>query len=176
MLNYGAACQKHFEYNEENLANATLDETQKGYGTTQDPDMVAVSQGESAYWVGSNLVTKSNIQFTLAFGGLPEGSTVTYTFTGHKGNKVTNIIPYEKIVEAGDLVMIPELVVADARCEITVSVKAVETEEIWTESIEAYLARKLEDNTDNDADLNVFIAFMKFADSAHDYLHRQEGA
>ena len=168
MLNYGAACQTHFEYNEENLANATLDDTQKGYATKDDPNVSDISPDESAYWIGSNLITKSNIQFTLAFNGLSEGSSVTYTFTGHKGNKVTKTVAYADIVAADNCIMIPELVVADARCKITVTVKTNTADESWTESIEAYVARKAEDDENG-----VFMAFMKFADSAYTYLHNK---
>ena len=163
MLNYGAACQTHFEYNEENLANAKLSDEQKSF---TDP-AVTKSTPEGDTWNSSNLITDSNIEFALALNGISAESYVTYSFTGHKGNEECHTVYYKDMggkETSTPYILIPQLVVADARCTIEVTVcKDGTTTETWYESIEAYVAR-------NATSGDVYYAFMKFADSAKAYL------
>lgn len=172
MLNYGAACQTHFAYNTTNPANSQLSETQKEYATQTMKNVTNIVEGTPTFWAGANLVTDSNIQFAVAFKGLSEDATVSYSFTGHKNNEVTGEVtlsPMKESVTDSETYyyfMIPELVVADARCAIQITVTSGGQTVIWTESIEAYIAR----NADSD---DAYTAFMKFADSANTYLHNK---
>lgn len=163
MLNYGAACQTHFGYNTANLANAELSDEQKSF---TDPE-VTKSTPEGDTWNSSNLITDSNIEFALALNGISAEGYVTYSFTGHKGNEERHTVYYKNMGGTDPntpYILIPQLVVADARCTIEVTVcKDGTTTETWYESIEAYVARKA---TSGD----VYYAFMKFADSAKAYL------
>ena len=61
-----------------------------------------------------------------------------------------------------------ELVVSDARQVITITVKDASGTEVFTmqESIEEYLARRTQSEIEE--------CFMKFSDSAHAYLHRND--
>lgn len=177
MLNYGAACQNHFSYRVDSLANALLSDAQKDYATASPKDVadvdeqLAVAREKSKAYFKSNLITDSNIKFTMAFhkGMFTE---ITYKFIGHKNNEVETTVTADEMTASGNYLLysIPELVVADARCtiEVTVTLSNGNTE-TWGESIEAYIARNA---TDEDGD--VYYAFMTFADSAEAYLHSEE--
>ena len=175
MLYYGAACQEHFNYKENDLATDGLTDAQKKYATPTDPSLSDTTRENASFWAGANLVAESNIQFAVAFKGLSAGAKVEYSFTGHKGNSVSGEVTLDNMTESNGVYyfVVPELVVADARCEITIKVTSGNTTQTWTESVEAYVAR----NATND-ESGVFMAFMKFADSAKIYLHHkynQEG-
>lgn len=175
MLYYGAACQEHFNYKENGLATDELTDAQKKYATQTAPSVSDFTRKDASFWAGANLVAESNIQFAVAFKDLSAGAKVEYSFTGHKGNSVSGEVKLENLTESNGVYyfVIPELVVADARCEITIKVTSGNTTQTWTESVAAYVAR----NATND-ESGVFMAFMKFADSANYYLHHkynQEG-
>lgn len=176
MLNYGAACQEHFKYGtDQPLANAELSDDQKALATqsvTVSDDACAESRTNDTFWAGANLIAESNIQFAVAFNGLSGDAVVTYSFKNHRtGEEVSGTVAYTNTKtyadENGQVIyyfVIPELVVADARQTIMISVKSGGTTQDWEESVEAYVAR-------NQDEADVFLAYMKFADSAHNYLH-----
>ena len=172
MLNYGAACQTKFAYNTSNLANQDLDAYQE-YATQTNPtvtDAYAGDRENSATWYGSNLITESNIQFAIALKNFEEGMYFEYSFTGHNWNEVTKRVTYGDTTQSGEyrVYKITDLVVADARYPITVTVYDKDGHQIdqWQDSFEAYVARNSSGN-------DVFMAFMKFADSAKTYLHNK---
>lgn len=181
MLNYGAACQTHFNYNEGDLANSKLDDTQKGYGTQGDfdwsdnlSDPTKDSNGNTnPYFDGVNLVTDGNIQFAIKFKG--SFKSFTYSFANHwndedskdsnlnKGPAINVTVDYDS---SANYYYISDLVVGDARQVITFTVGDV----TWTDSIEAYCYRMYHRDGATAAENAVFEAFMKFADAAEAYL------
>ena len=169
MLHYGAACQTYFGYNTDNLANAGITATGSDYS-------MGSSDGISnKYFIGSNLVTTSNIQFALkATEAFTSSMTATYSFTNHWGTEVTGELAYNA---EEDYYYIDALVVADAASEITVTVND-DTNNVYTDSIKAYCERMYNSNTATENQKNTFLTFMKFASSAKSYLHSkysQEG-
>lgn len=179
MLNYGAACQialndTGVELTADQLATYGLTDTQKEYCTTTITPAVqfeytSVSNDANPKWNSSTLVTTSNIQFGIAFNGLSDQMYVTYSFTGHKGNPEGGTVYYEdmRVDTTGyRYILIQDLVVADARYPITVTVYNADgtPADTWVDSIEAYCGRMT--MTDD-----VYTAFLKFSDSAWKYLH-----
>lgn len=177
MLNYGAACQNALNYPTESpaaetLATNGLTDEQKGWATSTEPtvedDYAEVRGEEGTTWAGSQLETTSNIKYYLAFQHIEDGMYASYSYVGHKGYPVSG----EKLdfvtVEGKQCIVIQDMVVADARYPITVTVYYADGKvyDTWQDSIEAYAARM----TETDA---VFAAFMKFADSAYTYLHNK---
>lgn len=170
MLNYGAAAQTYFKYGTADLANAKLNETQKAWASSECTYTNSAVLGDKH--VGSQLVFKSNIAFRVAFRGLSTDMTASVSYTNHYGNPVEKIdIKITDSNKSGSYyyVVIPDLVVADAHQLITVTIYNADGTEFTkcTESIESYLARATKSS-----DLNM--AFIKFADSAHAYLHRND--
>lgn len=167
MLNYGAACQTHFVYDTDNLANADLNATQKGYATPDSIEIKDNSGGTKTYYNGSQLVTSGNIQFAVAFTGLPDGAEINYSYKNHwnDGDDATkNATTSGTITYSGNVAYyINKLVVADAREMITFTYGTT----TWTDSIESYCARMIAAGNDTSG---VYTAFMKFSDSAETYL------
>ena len=92
---------------------------------------------------------------------------VEYFFEGHKGNPEGGTVTATNMVDDEDCYyfLLDDLVVADARQTISVKVYLSDgTTQEWEESVEAYVAR-------NKSSSPVFLAFMRFADSAKAYLH-----
>lgn len=169
-LNYGAAAQTHFGYDADNLANSLLTDDQKKLASEAKAYEDILQHGDS--FIGSSLVLESNIRFNVAINGLTEEMTATVSFTDHYGTEVTKAAVID--LEGKMLcVQTNALVVADARQVITITVKNADGTEYATcqESIEAYLARYAQTGK-SPSDLDA--AVMKFADSAHAYLHRND--
>ena len=170
MLNYGAEAQKALEYNEKNLANASLSDAQKAFGTesiTLDRKE-ATKNGSFKYMANVKMV--SNIKFMMAFSNID--STMKAVVSYNKWNeptKVTTItIPGESFVQNGSYYYftIEETVIADGsqpiNCKIYASDGTTIVAEV-TDSIEWYTSR-----TTTDPEL--YKAIMKFSDSAKAYL------
>lgn len=186
MLNYGAACQDFFNYNETHFANANLTSEQlnkasadKNYGTATSPDSEA--------WKNSQLVVDSDIRFRIAFTDkVTKEMYVSYSFIGHKGNSVasTGKIPITEQVEIDGVMyycmMIDGLVVADAAhmydentdffIEVKVYAKENDATPVYsfTDSLKDYATRL------QDTDV-VYKMFMRFSESSHYYLHSRGG-
>ena len=178
MLNYGAACQNHFGYGTDTLANEKLSAAQAAMATKDaDVDLkvddVTATQANKGTYVGANLIANSNIQFAIAVKNQSASATVssvTYGFKGHKGNEPNGTVTLGQMTTGNGCYyfFLPEIVVADARSVINITVTLSDgTTESWSESVVAYVARNTNDSP-------VFLAFMKFADSAYNYLHGNE--
>lgn len=165
MLNYGAAAQKNFGYGTNDLANSQLTAEQLENASELKP--ISNYQVKDNKFYASNLSIKSNIQFQFAFKGVTKDMYAVATFTGWKGNEETVNVPAGGFTKNGSyhVVTLENLVVADARCMITVTVynKDGSVYSQVQESIESYIARNINKS-------EVFGEFMKFADTARDYL------
>ena len=176
MLNYGAAAQNAFGYNnaEENLANYGLTEEQKALGTS-DPVKYdeKLNLGEYSVDYMANVKMVSNLQFMMAFSGINETMYAEVTFYHWDG------VDFEKItIEGRDFVesgrfhyfTIEKTVVADGRQPITCVIKDAKGNTVAevTDSIASYAGR-----TQNNKPL--YEAIVKFSDSANAYLKLKNG-
>ena len=165
MLNYGAAAQLHFDYNTADLANSNLTDAQKAAGTATAPEM-SNDQVKGENYSGSRFILTSSIQVQLAFKGLTSDMYAIYTYTSAKGEAKTVRVEGEDFVmingkPAG--VELSALVYADARSMVEVTVyNADGTVYGYAEdSIESCCFRSSGE---------MFVALMKFADSAKTHL------
>ena len=165
MLNYGAAAQEYFHYNEEDLANAGLDQYQQ-YATAD----VQCENGQvkGANYVGATLVLENNIKLTMYFTNITAEDHAVVTFTDHYGNEKTVEIAGSEFKANGSRfgVVVDQLAVADARQMVTCTVYNAQGEEIASavDSVESYVARA----SGHDP---LFQKIMKFSVSAYNYFH-----
>lgn len=161
MLNYGAAAQTYFDHNTGDLANKNLTEAQQALATQTDP---TCSSGASSNLgtgnFGSIVSLEDNIVMKMLFAKsvVGDATEATVSYTGYNATEATQ---YTAAVEpySDDYVMVvvDELVVGDARQEVTCTIG----EYSGTDSVEYYTARA----AGSDA-AAVTKAMMKFADSA----------
>lgn len=157
MLKYGAACQKEFQYNTDNLVDAGLSAVQQGWATKEVEWSETLPSGSSSH--SANLIVDGNIQFAIS--GVNDLSR--YSFKNHWGTQRDD----QEFKPADGYFYISKLYVADARQVITITAGNT----TWTDSVEAYCKRMIDSKQDTN---DVCTAFMKFSDAAHDYLHDEE--
>ena len=170
MLNYGAAAQVHFNYNEGDLANNELTAAQKAYGLSnvKMEDFRVKGTG----YVGTNLTLESNILMNFFFNNIPAEHDDMYaiaTYTDHYGEAKQIKVEGEDFVQHNSTtwkISVSGLVIADCRQLVDVKVYNSENEVIASavDSIESYTARM-------DGDGPLFIAIMKFAVAAYNSFH-----
>ena len=167
MLNYGAAAQQKFNYNESDPANNRLTDLQKNVGTKSVTELKN-RQVKGTNYLGTRLTLESRIQIQVAFKGLSSDMYAIYSYRDQTG-KLQNIrVNGDDFVSAGDVkgIELNKLVYADARTLVAVTVYNSDGSEYGSaqDSIESCAKR----STSGD---DVFIALMKFADSARNYLY-----
>ena len=172
MLNYGAAAQKLFGYNDTDLANSVLTEEDQANATQSVTLENKQDKGEKG--VGSTLVLESNIVLTMYFKNITRDMRAVVTFTDHANAGHTIEVSGEDFVELNGTsylgIRVEELVIADARQLVTCQIYDGETlVDTAIDSVESYAYRAA-----GPADEAVANAVMKFADSAYAYLHRDE--
>ena len=169
MLNYGAAAQASFDYDEENLANSNLTEAQKAYATSEVSYSDSRVKGTNYY--GSTLSLGSNLCLVLYFQNISTDMYAEVTFVNHYGEeKVVRIEGTEFYHHSGSIykVAVNEVVVADVGQPVTCTIYDALGNEVGTvtDSIESYIARM--SSTDE-----LYETIMKFANSAYIYLHNK---
>ena len=167
VMQYGAAAQKKFEYRVPYLANGLLTDEQKAYATTT-VSYVDTSKSNDNY--RANVYLVSNIQFMMAFANIDPTMNAEVTFTDHYGKEHLITIPGSEFEKNGSYYVftIEETVVADAYQNITCKIYNADGKLVnqVTDSMASYAARaKL--NTGDE----LYEMIMKFATSAHAYLH-----
>lgn len=167
MLNYGAVAQQYFGYNTDDLANNGLTASQKSYGT-QTVATLKNNQVKGTNYFATRFILKSSIQVQVAFNGLTDDMYAIYTYTTPEGYTAQFRVEGKDFVTSGSIrgVELSKLVYADARSLVTVQVYKANGTLYATakDSIESCAFR----STNGD---DVFIALMKFADSAKAYLY-----
>ncbi|MBP3634582.1 MAG: hypothetical protein J6J43_08430 [Oscillospiraceae bacterium] len=174
MLNYGAAAQKHFNYNTQRLATSVLTDAQKVLGSSAvecvDHHVTGLNN------VGSNLVLDDCILLNMFFDGL-YGKNVanmyaTVSFTNFQGEEKSVRIEgkeFEQFGLDGDRyrVTIDDIVLADARSLVTVNLYFADgtLHGYGSDSVESYAARGAETES-----APLYDAIMRFAVSAYNYL------
>ena len=169
MLNYGAAAQEYFDYDESDLANNQLTAEQKAYGVG---DMTLNSKvADGTGYVGMNLQLESSILVNFFFNTIPEDHDDMYavvTFVDHYGDRQTVTVEGEGfgLYSGYWYVSVNNLVVADCSEEVTVKIYDGNNEEIAdaVDSMENYIGRARDEDP-------LYEAIMRFAVSARVYLH-----
>ena len=161
MLNYGAAAQVHFSYGTDDLANSKLTDAQKATGTATAPEM-SNDQVKGANYNGTRFILESRIQVQLAFKNMTSDMYAVYTYTNAAGKEQTVRVEGTDFVIIGGKpagVELSALVYADARALVNVTLYKADGTVYGTatDSIESCSLRSGGD---------VFVALMKFADSA----------
>ena len=160
MLNYGAAAQTFFKYNEADLANNELTEAQKALATAEVSCTDGRVKGENYY--GSNLSLDDRILLNLYFKDCTDGMTAKISYTDYNGVEKTFDAAMERYSGSIYKVVVDQIVLADASCPVTVTVYDGETVHgTATDSVESYVARA------DESDL--YTNIMKFATSAKNY-------
>ena len=164
MLNYGAAAQKYFEYNEGNLANAGLGQTS---GTVTFPDNYV--PGKYLLGVSARFANTTSLIFKFSSSMAQEGMTAVFTYTNHYGVDCTVNGAISVDNNDGNFVVeLQALTLADARQVVTCTIYGADGETITEvqDSIASYCGRPTEEAMKTLAN-----AYMKFADSSYAYLH-----
>ncbi len=157
MLNYGAACQKYFGYDAENLANKDLTDEQKNMASVDPPLTDSRVKGDNYY--GSSVTCDSTLILQFYFENINETMTAKITYTdayneeitetidGSKFNKRTNTLTGVKVgLAAYDAQQLVKCEVYDGDTLVASAV----------DSVESYVARMA--STDD-----VYATIMKFA-------------
>jgi hypothetical protein len=170
MLNYGAAAQVMFNYNTEDLANNSLTEAQKAYGSTSATGTDERVKGTGYY--GSNLKLEDQILLILYFNNINPDMYAIVSFTDHYGKAHETRIEGSKFYALNSTtygVMVDELVVADGNQLVTVTVYDANGNEVASgvDSINSYAARQLGKDP-------LYEMVMKFTNSAYAFFRSLE--
>ena len=167
MLNYGAAAQKKFSYNLDNLANSLLTAEQKAYATAT-VSYADTSERNDNY--RANVYLVSNIQFMMAFANIDPTMNAEVTFTDHYGKEHRITIAGSEFEKNGSYYVftIEQTVIADAYQTITCTIYDADGNVVnqVADSMASYAARAKQKTGDE-----LYEMIMKFATSAHAYLH-----
>ncbi|MBR5529496.1 MAG: bacterial Ig-like domain-containing protein, partial [Oscillospiraceae bacterium] len=166
MLNYGAAAQVHFDYGTSDLANSQLTAEQLATGTSATP-AIENKQVKGENYSGTRFILTSRIQVQIGFKGLKNTMYAIYSYTNNNGIKQEIRVEGVDFVASGSSkigVELSSLVYSDARALVEVTIYNADGSVYGTavDSIESCVFRSTGD---------VFVALMKFADSAKAHLY-----
>ena len=166
MLNYGAAAQVHFNYGTSDLANSKLTDAQKAVGTATAPE-ISNDVVKGTNYSGTRFILSSAIQVQVGFKNMTTDMYAEYTYTNAKGELKTVRIEGKDFVMSGSKAIgieLSALVYSDARALVDIVLYKADgtVHATASDSIESACAR---------SNGEVFIALMKFADSARKNLY-----
>ena len=170
MLNYGAAAQTEWGYNTDDLANAGLTETQKGYATTVSEKNNIQVKGEGYY--GTSLSLKENILMNAAYytAQIQDAAYAEVSFVDHYGNDESQTIQAEDFKTYSDEVTyieITAMAVADYCQSVTITLYDANGNVLSTtvDSVESYISRMSGD---------LYEAILAFGEGAYNYFHGED--
>ena len=169
MLNYGAAAQVYFDYDAENLVNATLTEEQAGWASAAVK--IDNYRQSSGCYLGSSLSLEEEIYLKVAFGVVcEEGMYATVSFTDHYGTQVEKQVPIEAD-GSYTIVRVEGMAIADYRGLVTCKLYSASGAELGStiDSIESYASRMASALQKNGVDLGD--AIMKLGASSYAFFH-----
>ena len=169
MLNYGAAAQVYFDYDAENLVNATLTEEQAGWASAAVK--IDNYRQSSGCYLGSSLSLEEEIYLKVAFGVVcEEGMYATVSFTDHYGTQVEKQVPIEAD-GSYTIVRVEGMAIADYRGLVTCKLYSASGAELGStiDSIESYTSRMASALQKNGVDLGD--AIMKLGASSYAFFH-----
>ena len=182
MLNYGAAAQLYFNYNEPNLANAGLTEEQKAFATKELADIksykqVDVNNNAKVSIRGCTLNLINNVE-NIFYVNLKEYNAedvrAVITYIDYNGKTRQTTINGTDFVESNGAYKITfaDLAVSDMRSVFTMVIYDIHTNEAisdsYTYSIESYIASTMSKMTDPEL-LFLLEAMIKYGDSSEKY-------
>ena len=147
VLNYGAAAQKNFHYNEADLANALLSEEMMGYAS-EEATSESILERDSAYCAGTTLNLESQIELRIVFkeSALNDVAYAVVTHTKHSGGSVETRVEAKDFGPYGSTnlyVPVATLSGADGDQVVTCTLYDADDNVVTTvvESMSSYLAR-----------------------------------
>lgn len=182
MLNYGAAAQMYFNYNEPDLANAGLTEEQKAFATKEMADVksykqVDVNNNAKVSIKGCTLNLINNVE-NIFYVNLKEYNAedvrAVITYIDYNGKTRQTTINGTDFVESNGAYKITfaDLAVSDMRSVFTMVIYDIHTNKIisdsYTYSIESYIASTMSKMTDPEF-LSLLEAMIKYGDSSEKY-------
>ena len=173
LLNYGAAAQKTFGYNLDDLANKdlTAEELAEGTQTTAEYTDQQTKSGEVDSFYGTAYILETKISMSMAVRAsyFDEGCYALVSYTDHTGTEKSNIRLEGKKNNSVYEFVLNEIVVADGRCLLTIEFYKADGTKVVTvqDSMESYTAR-------NAAVYPLAKEMLAFSDAAYKYLHRND--
>ena len=120
MLNYGAAAQKKFGYNLDNLANADTEEFQQYASQTPTIEDKEWQFDESLYSITVSL--ENTLELNTYFKTVTEDMYAKYLYTTHAGTPIEETVCYDSFIKRwGKLGVAVPVAIADAATLITVT-------------------------------------------------------
>ena len=167
MLNYGAAAQEFFGYNEAELANGELTADQKNMATKLQTCKDRREKGKNYY--GSNLSLEDKILLNVYFENVTSDMYAKITYTDFRGRTQTITVPYREFKHLTKNVygvVVDDIVLGDSFCSIKVTVYNSKGKVYGsaTDSVESYCARMNEDGSNA-----LYNTIMQFAAGAKAY-------
>jgi len=166
LLNYGAAAQKYFDYNVNDLANKLLSPDQMAMATKNVTSQDNRIKGDN--YLGTQLRLESQILMRMAFQKVTSDMYAVVSFTDHNGKDKEIIVEGKDFEITGGVaaITIDAIVVADARNLVTVTIYDSYDREVAsaTDSVESYIARM------STAD-PLYQQILCFSDGAYNYFH-----
>ena len=167
MLNYGAAAQRHCEYDTGNLADDQLtDEHQKSATQSVEcTDERVVSDSDKVY--GSSLGLENKIELNFYFTGVKSGMYAMISYTDYCNKAEEYRMEYTDFVKnnRAHKVSVDTLAVADGNTMVTCTVYNADRS-VYAEvkdSMNSYLARFMDEYP-------LMESIAKFISSTHDYM------
>lgn len=176
MLNYGADSQAYTSYETNKLANSSLTDEQKSFGTAENPILNSTLDTEyeaidnpSAEWLGAGLLLDENIsmRFKLSADDTTNLSVKVTSESGEWTIPSAEFVPtnggyyvYFNGFNAGQLSEAVYVTVYDGNTAVSNTLRY---------SIETYAA--MAQSTDNEALKSLTNSMMKYGNSAYAYIH-----
>lgn len=176
MLNYGADSQVYTSYETDKLANSSLTDEQKSFGTAEEPALNSILDTEyeaidnpSAEWLGAGLRLDENIsmRFKLSADDITNLSVKVASESGEWTIPSAEFVPakggyyvYFNGFNAGQLSEAVYVTVYDGDTAVSNTLRY---------SIETYAA--MAQGTDNEALKSLTNSMMKYGNSAYAYIH-----
>ena len=174
LLNYGAAAQTYFSYNESNLVNANVSEDQKTFAIPEVTQVKEVLVKGTGY-VGSTMALNSEMQllFVISQSAVQNATRVEITFRDHRNKedseKCIEILrdDFEKYLTTSNWqYTVKGLAIADGDTVVTCTVYGVDNE-VLSKSIDSINHYAFRQRGKSD----LYPMLLRFTQAAYNYFH-----
>jgi len=176
MLNYGAAAQMNFHYNETDLANALLTESQRACATSDSTAEITNTKGPGC--AGTALGLENEIELTFIFNKttVKEGMYATVVYTDHLGEVKRQTIQYSEFGSYGSTrvsVVVKGMALADGDQDVVCVIFDAEGKEVSyaKDNVNCYAQRGINSSTTTNEAKNLYNMILRFTRSAYAYFH-----
>lgn len=167
LLNYGAAAQSFFKYDSAALVNTSLTPAQQALASSV-PSLTDNSVKGTDY-VGSSLVLRNKILLTVYFKNITTNMYAKVSYTDFYGQSQTLTVQGKEFVQNGSYygVRLDDLVMAEYKNVVSVKIynSADQLVASGSDSVESYLARKLNENALYPATAKALSSALAYANS-----------